>query len=586
VVVDDSRAPGVIVVAEQCVHDLLIAQPVGWRVQERVDSIATMWDALSSGALDPYSRVVVFSDSLHDGEPTESDELAQTAWATAAMAGAGARVFVAVWRPERAEALDRQIVEAATAQGLDAQRLEYHALPVVESARAVLDTLREKLWHDIEFPADWNGHVDVALRRRAEPAGLPLRPPMRSPGLPVMPPSPQHREPGQQWNEPPAEKHWNEPPAEKQWNEPPAEKQWNEPPAEKQWNEPQREPERAFVREVIVDEGWLRPGLPPITGPVPTGESWSDEYPAQAVQELLERPPILGQATLAVTSSKGGSGKTTVSIMLAASIARASADAGRALSVIVVDLDTYHGQVSSVVGTFMPTALNIRVHDSWDEATIRANIVADASLGIDVLLAPVRPRTADVVGPSFYRTIVRSLKRMYDVIVIDTGNQYLDPLVADVALAEADVVLFVTTLASTSVHGMARALRELTASPDDAGLGVRRESIGIVVNQAAAGVGSDGDALVAAGLGIPVVGVIPLATRDVLRATNASRMADLLDHDLLGPAYTDLARACLPNRVLAGWREPQTVGAPMGGHDVLSEADPDGSAERRGLFRR
>jgi len=275
-----------------------------------------------------------------------------------------------------------------------------------------------------------------------------------------------------------------------------------------------------------------------------------------------------------------------VSIMLAASIARASADAGRALSVIVVDLDTYHGQVSSVIGTFMPTALNIRVQDSWDEATIRASIVADASLGIDVLLAPVRPRTADVVGPSFYRTIVRSLKRMYDVVVIDTGNQYLDPLVADVALAEADVVLFVTTLASTSVHGMARALRELTASPDDAGLGVPRESIGIVVNQAAGGVGSDGDVLAAAGLGIPVVGVVPLATRDVLRATNACRMADLLDHELLGPAYTDLARTCLPNRVLAGWREPQTVGAPMGGHDELAEGDPAGTAERRGLFRR
>ena len=108
----DSRAPGVIVVAERSLYDLLVDQAVDWRVQDRVESVAAMWDGLSSGALDPYSRVVVFSDSLGEDDP---DELTQTAWAVAAMAGAGARVFVAVWQRERAETLDRQIVDAATA---------------------------------------------------------------------------------------------------------------------------------------------------------------------------------------------------------------------------------------------------------------------------------------------------------------------------------------------------------------------------------------------------------------------------------------------------------------------------------------
>ena len=125
----------------------------------------------------------------------------------------------------------------------------------------------------------------------------------------------------------------------------------------------------------------------------------------------------------------------------------------------------------------MPTALNIRVQPDWDEDCIRRSIVSDPGLDIDVLLAPVRPRTADIVGPTFYRSIVQSLKRMYDVVILDTGNHYLDPLVADVALVEADAVLFVTTLASTSVQGMARALRELTDSPAEAGLGVPLEDV-------------------------------------------------------------------------------------------------------------
>ena len=564
----DSRAPGVIVVAERSLYDLLVDQAVDWRVQDRVESVAAMWDGLSSGALDPYSRVVVFSDSLGEDDP---DELTQTAWAVAAMAGAGARVFVAVWQRERAETLDRQIVDAATAQGLDATRLEYHALAAFEPARAVLDTLSDVLGPDIAFPDHWNGSVDQPLRRRPD-VGLPLRPPARPTGLPVAPPQPHRYEP-----EPRHEEHRYEP--EPLHDEP----RYDEP----RNDEPSHEEPRTFVREVILDEGWLRPGLPPITDPVPSADSWSDEHPPQASRSLLERPVLPSQVTIAVTSSKGGSGKTTVSVMLAATVARASSAVGRRLSVVVVDLDTYHGQVSSLVGTFMPTALNIRVQPDWDEDCIRRSIVSDPSLDIDVLLAPVRPRTADIVGPTFYRSIVQSLKRMYDVVILDTGNHYLDPLVADVALVEADAVLFVTTLASTSVQGMARALRELTDSSAEAGLGVPPDSIGIVVNQAAGGVGSDSDTLVTAGLGIPIVGVIPLATRDVLRATNASRMADLLDHPLLGPAYTDLARACLPNRALAPWRTPEFAGAhahpdePAGGDDHGADGP-----ERRGLFRR
>jgi hypothetical protein len=150
---------------------------------------------------------------------------------------------------------------------------------------------------------------------------------------------------------------------------------------------------------------------------------------------------------------------------------------------------------------------------------------------------------------------------MYDVVIMDTSVQYLEPLIADVAMREADEILFVTTLASTAVQGMARALREITAPIDESGLGVPREKIGIIVNQSVANVGMERDQVLAAGLGVPVVGVIPLATKDVLTATNLNRMHALLDHPLIGPAYNELARACLPGRVLAPWHGPEGAAA-------------------------
>ncbi len=201
------------------------------------------------------------------------------------------------------------------------------------------------------------------------------------------------------------------------------------------------------------------------------------------------------------------------------------------------------------------------------------------------------------MGPDFYRTIIRSLKRMYDVVIMDTSVQYLDPLIADVALVEADEVLFVTTLASTAVQGMARALREITAPEDESGLGVPREKIGIIVNQSVANVGMERDQVLAAGLGVPVVGVVPLATKDVLTATNRQRMAALLDHPLVGPSYNQLARACLPSRVLAEWNPARgdsawTDGAPLASVTPIGAAAPqsdDDVAEgggRRGRFGR
>ena len=335
------------------------------------------------------------------------------------------------------------------------------------------------------------------------------------------------------------------------------------------------------------------PNLPPVgTSSPATAPSVTDDLPAAASRELLEQPRLPGQTTITVTSSKGGSGKSTASILLAATIARASREAGKPLSVCLIDLDTRDGQVASLIGTFMPTALNIRVQPVWDEDRIRRNLVQAKGLGIDCLLAPIRPRTADTVGPDFYRAMVRSLQRMYDIVVMDTSVQYLEPLIAKVALVEADEILFVTSLASTAVQGMARALREITSPIDESGLGVPREKIGIVVNQSVANVGMERDQVLAAGLGVPVVGVIPLATRDVLTATNLNRMQELLDHPFVGPAYHDLARACLPGRALAPWHgaEAEAVAAPAPTVLPVPAATPDdgdaGVSRRRGLFGR
>ena len=588
--------PGVIVVAEDPLHDVLAHAGADWRVQDRQESVGQMWQALSSGSLDQHSRILVFSDSqLRDG-PDDDAERQQVASAVVAMSNAGATVFVARWRPDRWDDFASLVQAAAQAQGVDPGRVDFGVLPVADGGRAVLESMRARVEQLVDLPGEFDAAVDRLLPGPAaggttEPTepGLPIEPVLPAePALPSAPPTPAPEEPEPARPAPAAA----EPRA-------PIAVDLSELSAleEVLGGSAPAAPAPAAPAPAAPAPSSARPTLPPIGGPgVEPAPGATGEYPPSASLELLERPKRPGQITITVTSSKGGSGKSTASILLAGSIARASADAGRPLSVCLIDLDTRDGQVASLIGKFMPTALNIRVQPVWDEERIRRNLVQADGLQIDTLLAPIRPRTADTVGPDFYRTIVRSLQRMYDVIVMDTSVQYLEPLIAEVALRESDEILFVTTLASTAVQGMARALREITAPLDESGLGIPREKIGIIVNQSVANVGMERDQVLAAGLGVPVVGVVPLATKDVLTATNLNRMYALLDHPLLGPAYNELARACLPGRDLAPWTSTAPSGEPAAASVAASApaapAAPAGAApaedagRKRGLFRR
>ena len=275
--------------------------------------------------------------------------------------------------------------------------------------------------------------------------------------------------------------------------------------------------------------------------------------------ELAEGPPPLqshaaaGSAlgtVITCTSSKGGSGKSTSSMMLAATVAHASAAAGQPLKVVLVDLDTRDGQIASLIGQYQPTALSLRYAPAVTEQTVLANLQHDTNLGIDCLLAPVRPRTADDCGPEFYRQVIQVLRATHDVVILDTSVNYLDPLIAEVALPEADTVLMCTTMATTALHGLARALREMLEQPDRGGMGVPKDKIGIVVNQAVKNVDMTTEQVIQSALGARIVGAIPMASRDVLIATNRNQMYKLLQHPHLAPAFFQLAKTTLPAAAL------------------------------------
>lgn len=294
------------------------------------------------------------------------------------------------------------------------------------------------------------------------------------------------------------------------------------------------------------------------------------------------------------TSSKGGSGKSTTALLLASQFARGSklsVELGiedHPLDVCVVDMDIRDGQIGFLVGQMSPTALNIRVAESITQETVLQNLVPAQKLGISALLAPKRPRTSEDTPPAFYDHVLDILRDSFDIVILDTSVNYLDPLLESVCYPKADVILFVTDLGVSSVYGMARWFVEVTGNESDGGMGIDKEKIGVVINKSMVGVHMDVDRFTQAALEAPLLVAIPSRPLEFLQAANTNRLDLLLEDPEIGNAFYMLSK-----RVLGKGNEytisslvadaPENA-APAASQQAGYQSPNSQSPRKRGLF--
>lgn len=276
----------------------------------------------------------------------------------------------------------------------------------------------------------------------------------------------------------------------------------------------------------------------------------SDEELHEMEKEMDEPDPNqkLGYV-ICSTSSKGGSGKSTVALTLATTIAQASQKAfndnltdEEPLKVCVVDMDIFDGQLGMYIGKLQPTALNIRVQGAVTPESVSRNLVYDESMMIHALLAPKRGRTAEDLPPEFYKQVIETLRTMFDLVILDTSVQYLDPLISKICLPISDAILFIANLSAGAVFGMTRWITEVTSPKSQGGMGINPAKIGVVLNQVMDNVGMDKKALTEASLDIRIISQIPMASQKVISASNYQRLNTLPSDGLIGPAYYNLAQ--------------------------------------------
>ena len=170
---------------------------------------------------------------------------------------------------------------------------------------------------------------------------------------------------------------------------------------------------------------------------------------------------------LAVTSGKGGVGKTFVSANLAAALA------SRGERVLVLDADLGLANLDVVLNLYPKTTL----HDVFTGKATLDDAIAPAPGGFSVLLAGSGMVEYSRLTPEL-RTrlvdVVRSLSPRFDRILLDTGAGISDVVLFSVSLA--DDVLLVVTPEPTAMTDAYATVKVLSTQQ-------QRELIRLVVNQ-------------------------------------------------------------------------------------------------------
>jgi len=156
---------------------------------------------------------------------------------------------------------------------------------------------------------------------------------------------------------------------------------------------------------------------------------------------LLARPP-LGRV-LAFYPAKGGVGSTTIAINAAIALHR---ELGRKVCLVDGNLQFGDHRVFLDLGLDRKSIVDVVSAPTIDADLVKSVLVRHDS-GIDLLLAPPSPETAELVRPEHLPQITEMLRTMYDYILIDVDKRLDD---VNLGVFEVAEIVFVVMTADLS----------------------------------------------------------------------------------------------------------------------------------------
>ena len=161
-----------------------------------------------------------------------------------------------------------------------------------------------------------------------------------------------------------------------------------------------------------------------------------------APKELMLARPPLGRV-LAFYGAKGGVGTTTIAINAAIALHR---ELGRKVCLVDGNLQFGDHRVFLDLGLDRKSIVDVVTAPSMDQDLIKQVLVKHDS-GIDLLLAPPTPETAELVTTDHLPVILDHLRDLYDYILVDIDKR-LDDI--NLGILESAETIFVVMTADLS----------------------------------------------------------------------------------------------------------------------------------------
>jgi pilus assembly protein CpaE len=168
-------------------------------------------------------------------------------------------------------------------------------------------------------------------------------------------------------------------------------------------------------------------------------------------ETLLARPPM--GRILAFYPAKGGVGCTTIAINAAIALHR---ELGRKVCLVDGNLQFGDHRVFLDLGLDRKSIVDVVSAPTIDADLIKQVLVKHES-GIDLLLAPPSPETAELVRPEHLPMIAQMLTTMYDYVLIDVDKRLDD---VNLGVFEAAELVFVVMTADLSALKNVRLILE------------------------------------------------------------------------------------------------------------------------------
>jgi len=167
----------------------------------------------------------------------------------------------------------------------------------------------------------------------------------------------------------------------------------------------------------------------------------------QHVRTLIERPQVhrdSSATSIAIYSAKGGSGRTTLALNVAAELGRRHSG-----EVLLVDLSLPYNHVA-LLANLSPSTCLARTGQAGPEAfgPLTWSAVLPHPAGFMVLPATLRPEEAELVTPGLVDRMLKVLSPSFRYIVFDLGVNLDDRVLAALELSDELVLIATPELAS------------------------------------------------------------------------------------------------------------------------------------------